>query len=260
MDLFRLDGKVAVLTGGSGQLGQEYIRVLTGYGAKVAVFDVLSSGSDNANAKYYAVDITKREVVEDALNQVIVDFGSPEILINNAAIDSPPSAPASENGMFEKYPLESLERILDVNIKGTFICCQVVGGEMAKGLTGSIINIASTYGLVSPVQDIYEYKRKNGDEWYKPAPYAVSKSAILNLTRYLATYWAKKGVSVNTLTPAGIFNNQDVEFLEAYVKRIPIGRMARSDEMNGAIIFLASDASSYMTGANLIVDGGWTAW
>lgn len=131
---------------------------------------------------------------------------------------------------------------------------------MVKNGGGSIINISSIYGIGSPNQDIYEYKRKAGVEWYKPAPYAITKSAILNLTRYLATYWARKNVRVNTLSPAGIFNNQDVKFLEEYCKRIPIGRMALPNEMSGAIVFLASEASSYMTGANLVVDGGWTAW
>lgn len=259
-DLFNLDGRVAVITGGSGQLGQQYVHVLTEYGAKVAVFDLVRGQTNDDNVKYYFVDITHRGAVEEAVREVTEDFGDPGILINNAALDSPPSAPASENGPFENYPIESLEKILDVNIKGTFICCQVVGGLMADVGMGTIINIASTYGLVSPNQDIYAYKRKDGEAWYKPAPYSVSKSAILNLTRYLATYWAKKGVRVNTLTPAGIFNNQDSEFLEEYSMRTPIGRMANADEMNGAIVFLASDASSYMTGSNLVVDGGWTAW
>ena len=194
------------------------------------------------------------------LEDIKKDLGIPSILINNAGIDSPPGADAEENVLFENYPEESLDKVIDVNLKGVFICSQVFGGEMAKNNYGSIINIASVYGIVSPNQDIYEYKRKNGQLWYKPASYAVTKSAILNLTRYLATYWAKKNVRVNTLSPAGIFNNQDKEFLDEYKKRMPLGRMAREDEMNGAIIFLASDASSYMTGSNLIIDGGWTAW
>ncbi|HLE34019.1 MAG TPA: SDR family oxidoreductase, partial [Bacteroidota bacterium] len=205
-------------------------------------------------------DITKRDEIEKTLDLITSRWHVPDILINNAAIDSPPNAPAEENGPFESYPENSLDRIIDVNLKGTFLCCQVIGGAMARRGKGSIINIASIYGMVSPNQDIYEYKRKSGRDWYKPAAYAVTKSAILNLTRYLATYWAKKGVRVNTLSPAGVFNEQDEEFLKEYQKRIPIGRMAKPDELNGAIIFLASDASSYMTGANLVVDGGWTSW
>jgi NAD(P)-dependent dehydrogenase (short-subunit alcohol dehydrogenase family) len=131
---------------------------------------------------------------------------------------------------------------------------------MAKRKFGSVINIASTYGIGSPVQDIYEYKRRNGETWFKPATYATTKAAVLNLTRYLATYWAKQGVRVNTLTPAGIFNHQDDEFLAEYTRRVPMGRMAHPNEMNGALVFLASNAASYVTGSNLVVDGGWTAW
>ena len=150
--------------------------------------------------------------------------------------------------------------VMDVNVKGTLLCCQVVGGAMAAHEGGSIINISSVYGLLSPCQDVYEYRRQRGETFYKPVAYSVSKSAILNLTRYLATYWARKGVRVNTITPAGVFNDQPEEFLDAYCKRVPMGRMAGEHEMNGALIFLASDASSYVTGANLIVDGGLSAW
>ena len=130
---------------------------------------------------------------------------------------------------------------------------------MAEQNYGSIINISSIYGLVSPDQNLYDYRRKNGDDFYKPIAYSVSKSGILNLTRYLSTYWAKKMVRVNSLTLAGVFNDQDKDFLDAYTSRIPIGRMAEKNEYNGAVIFLASSASQYMTGSNLVVDGGWTA-
>ena len=269
-DLFDLDNKIAVITGGLGQLGQQFSSALAQYGAKVAIVDITSSPKKMSEEfetylnkgiiKIFKADITKRDELENVLQEIIKIWDTPDILINNAAIDSPPDAPASENGQFESYPESSFDKIIDINLKGTFICCQVFGGAMAEKGRGSIINIASIYGIVSPNQDIYEYKRKKGQDWYKPPAYAVSKSGIYNLTRYLATYWAKKGVRVNTLTPAGIFNNQDKEFLEEYHKRIPINRMARQDEMNGPVIFLASDASSYMTGANLVVDGGWTAW
>lgn len=269
-DLFSLEKTVAVITGGFGQLGQEFCNALVSYGSTVAVIDIVekprtvsvefSRFVSDGKIKVYKADITKKKEIEDICGQITVDLGVPNILINNAAIDSPPNAPIEENGPFETYPIESLQKILDVNIVGVFVCSQVFGDVMAKNGKGSIINISSIYGNVSPVQDIYEYKRKNGIDWYKPAPYALTKSAILNFTRYLATYWAKKGVRVNSLSPAGIFNNQEDEFLKEYYKRIPIGRMANANELNGAIVFLASDASSYMTGANLIVDGGWTAW
>jgi NAD(P)-dependent dehydrogenase (short-subunit alcohol dehydrogenase family) len=130
---------------------------------------------------------------------------------------------------------------------------------MAESGGGSIINISSIYGVVSPDQSIYDYRRQRGEEFYKPVSYSVSKSAILNLTRYMAVYWAKKNVRVNTLTLAGVFNNQEKAFLDAYGSRIPVGRMAQESEYDGAVLFLASKASSYMTGSNLVVDGGWTA-
>ena len=148
---------------------------------------------------------------------------------------------------------------MDVNLKGVYQCCQVFGGAMAAKGKGSIINIASIYGVVSPDQSLYDYRRQKGEIFYKPVAYAVSKSGILNLTRYLAVYWAKKNVCVNTLTIAGVFNNQEKAFLDAYCGRVPVGRMANVDDYNGAILFLASSASRYMTGTNLIVDGGWTA-
>jgi NAD(P)-dependent dehydrogenase (short-subunit alcohol dehydrogenase family) len=151
--------------------------------------------------------------------------------------------------------------VMQVNTKGVFLCCQVIGGAMAAADRGSIVNISSIYGLVSPNQSIYEYRREaTGMPFVKPVAYSVSKSALFNLTRYLATYWAKNNVRVNTLTFGGVFNEQDPKFLENYCARVPLGRMAREDEYNGAIIFLLSDASSYMTGSNVVIDGGWTAW
>jgi NAD(P)-dependent dehydrogenase (short-subunit alcohol dehydrogenase family) len=149
---------------------------------------------------------------------------------------------------------------MEVNVKGTFLCCQVVGARMADTGRGSIVNVSSIYGMLSPVQELYDFRRRDGETFFKPVAYSVSKSALYNLTRYLATYWAKSGVRVNTLTPAGVWNEQPREFLEAYTARLPIGRMAQVEEIVGPVVFLASDASSYVTGANLIVDGGWSAW
>jgi NAD(P)-dependent dehydrogenase (short-subunit alcohol dehydrogenase family) len=172
----------------------------------------------------------------------------------------PPGGPIEDSGPFETFPDQSWEKVMQVNINGVFHCCQVIGGEMAKARRGSIINISSIYGLVSPDQRLYEYRRREGARFFKPAAYSVSKSAILNLTRYLATYWADQGVRVNTLSFGGVFNQQHAEFLKEYCARVPLGRMAREEEYNGAVIFLLSEASSYMTGSNLIIDGGWTAW
>jgi NAD(P)-dependent dehydrogenase (short-subunit alcohol dehydrogenase family) len=249
--LFDLSGRVAVVTGGLGQLGAVYVEGLRERGMKVAVFDVAADEP---------VDVTDRAAVEAAMERLVGEWGVPHLLVNNAALDSPPDAPAAEVGPFETYPEASFDRVMSVNVKGTLIPCQVVGGAMAREGRGSIVNVSSVYGLLSPQQAIYDFRRRGSETFTKPVAYSVSKSAILNLTRYLATYWANEGVRVNTLTLAGVFNDQPEEFLEAYTARVPLGRMAEAREALGAIVFLASDASSYMTGANLVVDGGWSAW
>lgn len=264
LSLFDLSNKIAVVTGATGQLGGEYVRTLIEAGALVAAFDIWldnpKSKIRNINSKRLIslkVDITNKESVEKGLQNVIEKLGNPDILINNAAIDAPPNASEQDTGPFEMYPEPSWQAMMDVNLKGMFLCCQVIGGHMAKTGGGSIINISSVYGMLSPDQRIYEYKEK---PFFKPAAYSVTKSGVLNLTRYLATYWAKNNVRVNTLTLGGVFNNQDEMFLKNYNSKVPLGRMAGEDEFNGAILFLASDASSYMTGANLIIDGGFSAW
>ncbi len=249
--LFDLSGRVAVVTGGLGQLGSVYVDGLRERGMTVAVWDV---DADDP------VNVTDRSSIEAATGRLVAESGVPHLLVNNAAIDTPPDAPAAEVGPFETYPEASFDRVMDVNVKGTLLCCQVVGAAMAGEGRGSVVNISSIYGLLSPQQAVYDFRRQAGETFVKPVAYSVSKSAVLNLTRYLATYWAKDGVRVNTLTLAGIANEQPASFVEAYTARVPLGRMARADEALGAIVFLASDASSYMTGANLVVDGGWTAW
>jgi NAD(P)-dependent dehydrogenase (short-subunit alcohol dehydrogenase family) len=257
--LFDLDGRVAVVTGGMGQLGSVYVAGLSERGMRVAVFDT-ASGEVPEGARAFEVDITDRGAIEHATREVEADLGVPHLLVNNAALDSPPDAPAEEVGPFESYPESSFDEVMDVNVKGTFLCCQVVGGAMARAGRGSIVNVSSVYGLLSPVQDLYAFRRERGETFVKPVAYSVSKSAILNLTRYLATYWAKDGVRVNTLTLAGVWNDQPPEFLEAYKTRVPLGRMLETSEALGAVVFLASDAASYVTGSNLVVDGGWSAW
>jgi NAD(P)-dependent dehydrogenase (short-subunit alcohol dehydrogenase family) len=251
-DLFSLAGRVAIVTGGAGQLGGEIVRGLEARGARVAVFDLA--------ADPYRVDVTDRSAVEDATETVRRELGTPHVLVNAAALDSPPDAPAEEVGPVESYPEESFDTVMNVNVKGTFVPCQVVGARMATEGRGSIVNVSSVYGMLSPVQDVYEFRRREGDEFYKPVAYSVSKSALYNLTRYLATYWAKSGVRVNTLTLAGVANDQPQAFVDAYTARMPLGRMADVGEVVGPVVFLASDASSFMTGANLVVDGGWSAW
>ena len=259
---FSVDGKVVVITGGLGQLGRRFTSELATRGAKVAVVDIQKSASKGAgdNVLYLAGDVTDRASLESALAEIEGKWEKPHVLINNAALDSPPGSPVSENGPFEDFPIDSWNRALGVNLTGAFLACQVFGGAMASAGRGSIINVSSIYGVVSPDQRIYEYRRQGGENFFKPVAYSATKSGLLNLTRYLATYWAARGVRVNTLTLGGVFNKQDPRFLKGYCERVPLGRMADEAEYVGPIIFLSSDASSYMTGANLIVDGGWTAW
>jgi len=262
--LFGLSGKTAIVTGAAGQLGGEFVRCLLNAGAKVAAFDIWLENpkgrlKEIKSKKFIMlnVDITKKESIQNGLKIVVSKFGPPKILINNAALDAPPNANEQETGPFESYPESSWQTIMDVNLKGMFLCCQVIGGYMAKTGGGSIINISSIYGILSPDQRIYSYKKK---PFFKPISYSVSKAGVVNLSRYLATYWAKKKVRVNTLTLGGVFNNQDRNFLKNYTEKVPLSRMANQNEYNGAILFLSSDASSYMTGSNLIIDGGWSAW
>jgi NAD(P)-dependent dehydrogenase (short-subunit alcohol dehydrogenase family) len=257
--LFDLSGRVAVVTGGMGQLGSVYAAGLAERGMRVAVFDI-ATGDVPEGVCGYEVDVTDRASIERATGAVKEDWGVPHVLVNNAGLDSPPDAPPEEVGPFESYPEPSFDAVMDVNVKGTFLCCQVIGSAMAREGRGSIVNVSSIYGLLSPVQDLYAFRRAGGETFVKPVAYSVSKSAILNLTRYLATYWARSGVRVNTLTLAGVWNEQPPEFVEAYTTRVPMARMLDAEEALGAVVFLASDASSYVTGANLVVDGGWSAW
>jgi NAD(P)-dependent dehydrogenase (short-subunit alcohol dehydrogenase family) len=261
-DPFDLTGRVVVVTGGLGQLGRQFTAAVAARGARAVALDTAqAAGSPVApGVRVVQADVRRRDALEAALATIRADVGVPHALINGAAIDSPPDAPAGENGPFETYPLESWNRVMDVNVTGLMLCCQVFGAAMAEAGRGSIVNISSIYGLVSPDQRIYAYRAETGAPFVKPVAYSASKSALLNLSRYLATYWAPRGVRVNTLTLAGVANNQDPRFLEGYCARIPVGRMARPDEYNGAVVFLCSDASAYMTGANLVMDGGWTAW
>lgn len=273
--LFSVEGKICIVSGGLGQIGAQFARELYSRGARVAVFtknpaperveSVFPSAEfSRERMGFYAVDITKKESLERALDSIKKVWGAaPDVLINNAGIDTQPSAPPEVCGPFEQFPEEVFREVVETNLTGTFLACQAVGARMiAEGRGGSIINVGSIYGMVSPIQDIYAYKKeKTGTEFIKPVAYSAAKSGIYNLTRYLATYWGRKGIRVNTLTPSGVFRDtQDKEFQENYCARMPMGRMAREDEYNGAMVFLSSDASKYMTGANLVVDGGWTAW
>lgn len=262
----RVQGQKILLTGSSGALGKQYSEAFLRAGNRVAGLDLVLSGSARRllqkfprTFRWFPADVRSRESLQEAWPRIRRWLGVPTVLINNAALDSPPSAPAGENGPFENYPEESWRKVLDVNLTGIFFCCQVFGGAMAKAGRGSIINIGSIYGMVSPDPRLYEYRHQKGERFYKPVAYSASKSGIYNLSRYLAVYWAPRGVRVNSLTLAGVWNHQHPKFLQAYLRRIPIGRMARPGDYLGPIFFLASPGSQYMTGANLVVDGGWTA-
>jgi len=270
--LFNLSGRTAILTGGAGLLGRQYIRTLLAAGARVLVADLDGDAAQREAAEAIAavggeavgkaIDVTRREDVSLMVDLALSHWGQLDILINNAAIDPKADGQATSalSATFEDLPLALWQRSLNVNLTGPFLCAQVAGQVMRRAGRGVIINVSSTYGLVAPDQRLYQRDGEAEQQHFKPASYAVTKAAIAHLTRYLATYWAASGIRVNTLTPHGVFNNHDEQFVRRYRERTPLGRMARLDELNGPLLFLASDASSYMTGANLVVDGGWTAW
>ena len=276
MQKFDLTGRVAIVTGGPGLLGKEFCRTLAEAGAAVVIADINADGV-NALARtlietgYHclgvATDITQPASVQALVDETLLTFGRLDILVNSAALDPKfdPQALAemakqgAVSGAFEDYPLDLWKAALDVNLTGMFLCCQAaVKPMLAQGKKGSIINICSHYGLVAPDQRIYQREGKQTS--FKPVYYSVTKAGVLGLTRYLSAYYAGTEIRINALTPGGVYNNHDEVFLKAYTARTIMGRMANKDEMNGALLFLASDASSYMTGSNLVVDGGWTAW
>jgi NAD(P)-dependent dehydrogenase (short-subunit alcohol dehydrogenase family) len=267
---FRLDGNVAIVTGGLGRLGSQYARALTDAGASVALFDIATVRSPRLQAlidtgapiSTHVVDTTARAAVDAAVEAVAKRFGTPSILVNNAGLGSSPADAALETGRFEQYPESAWDAMLDSHLKSALVASQsFIARFRDEGLRdGSVINVSSTYGVVSPDQSVYDYRRGGGAEYYKPIGYSVAKSGMLNFTRWLAEYAASFGVRVNTLVPGGVKEDAHApEFIAEYVKRTPLGRMAHDDDYNGAIVFLASRASAYMTGAMLVVDGGWTA-
>jgi len=232
--------------------------------ARSAIVDGLIG--DGRAVYVHRADLVQRNEVAAAMRAAVDRFGPPTVLVNNAGLGSPPNASAADNGPFEQYPESSWDVMLDSHLKSAFLVSQQFLAEFkavrgANGsLQGSIINISSTYGVVSPDQSVYDYRRRGGQEYYKPVGYSVAKSGMLNFTRWLAEYAAPLGVRVNTLVPGGVQEADHApEFVAEYVKRTPLGRMARDDDYNGAVLFLASAASAYMTGATLVVDGGWTA-
>jgi 2-deoxy-D-gluconate 3-dehydrogenase len=269
-DKFKLDNQVAVVTGGAGQLGKEFCRTLVQAGAAVVVADLNEGLAGQVAGELQQtghraipcqVDVTSPASTRAMAEAAVKAFGRLDILVCSAAMDpkfDPQNQSAQSRNAFEDYPLQAWQQALDVNLTGMFLCAQAAVKPMLAQEHGVIINICSTYGLVGPDQRIY--LRPGQPQQFKPVFYSVTKAGVLGLTRYLATYYAGKNIRANALTPGGVFNNHDEIFTQNYSARTVMGRMARKDEMNGALLFLASDASTYMTGANLVVDGGWTAW
>ena len=265
MDLFSLKGKTAIVTGACGLLGKHHCYALAEAGAKVIAADIDQTASQNL-AKLLGdghmgvgLDVSSDVSVMEAKEAVMERYGKIDVLVNNAAINDMFENPmaALELSKFENYPLSLWKTSIDVNVTGLFLCSQIFGSVMAEAKRGSIINIASTYGITAPDQKLYQ-NEKGEQTFYKSASYPTTKGAVISFTRFLAAYWGDKDVRVNALSPGGVENSQQEFFKKNYSERTPLGRMAKPNDYQGAIVFLASDASSYMTGANLVVDGGWT--
>ena len=264
-EMFNLSGKVALVTGALGLIGKEHCKALAQAGATVIVADlsiaqcVDFASTLGSHSKGIALEITVESEVEKCADWVEKEFGRLDILVNNAAINDhfQTSSDLLSLSSFENYPVDMFQKSWEVNVKGLFLCSQKFGKIMLKNKQGSIINIASTYGVVGPDQSLY--KDENGQQlFFKTPAYPTTKGAVINFTRYLAAYWGEQGIRVNTLSPGGVENGQTDFFMQQYSAKTLLKRMAKPDDYAGALVFLASDASSYMTGANLVVDGGFT--
>jgi NAD(P)-dependent dehydrogenase (short-subunit alcohol dehydrogenase family) len=271
---FDLTGRVAVITGGAGILGSQHAAAIAEAGGHAVIADLCEDAAKRTAREIGCVygvetlavnvDISNKSRVERMVGTVIRRFGRIDILINNAALTVKGGGQRAQEyfAPFEDYPLELWEAALRINLTGAFLCCQAVGRQMVAQRSGVILNIASDVANISPDHRIYEgaLSPHTGLPFNTPIGYATTKAALINFTRYLATYWADKGIRVNCLSPGGVRAGHDAHFVEQLTSRIPLGRMAAPGEYKAAVLFLISDASSYMTGANLIVDGGRTAW
>jgi NAD(P)-dependent dehydrogenase (short-subunit alcohol dehydrogenase family) len=271
MTSFSLEGRVAVVTGAAGLLGRRHCAALAEAGAHVVATDLDREAcalvvedlrrSHGREALAVACDVTDSASVAALRSAILGWRGRIDVLVNNAAVNEKVEDPDAGGAhmSFETHPVDLWRRSIEVNVTGAFLCCQALGGEMAEKGRGSIVNIASTYGVVAP--DPALYREADGTRsFYKSAAYPTTKGAVLAFTRFLAAYWGAAGVRVNALSPGGVENGQPEGFKARYAARTPLGRMAAPDDYAGALVFLSSDASAYMTGANLVVDGGWTAW
>ena len=269
VDLFRLDGKVAAVSGARGRLGSVWCEALLGAGAVVAAVDIegaaTTDGFSSLRASAHAqslleveADVTSRSSLEGAAVAIESHYGPVDILVNNAGIDTPPGGGSRSFTVFDADPSDFL-RTVEVNLLGAFQSAQVFGRAMAERGSGTIVNIGSLYATVSPDARLYDHLETD-PPFLKPPAYGASKAALVNVTKYLAAHWGPSGVRVNALSPGGVEGGQDAEFVEKFGARVPLGRMARAEELVGPLLFLASDSSSYVTGIELLVDGGFTAW
>lgn len=265
--LFDLSGRVAIITGGAGLLGREHAESITEFGGIAVIADIRSVDAEKVasainaarpgQALAVSVDITDKASVDEMVRRVVEQYGRIDILINNAAFTIRHGHALGKEyfAPFEDYPVELWETALKTNLTGMFLSTQSVGRVMMQQRRGVVLNVASDVSLISPDHRIYE-----GEAFNTPISYAASKTAVLGFTRYLATYWAKYNIRVNAISPAGVFDEHTPAFVEKLSSLIPLGRMAARDEYRGAVLFLVSDASSFMTGSNLVVDGGRTCW
>jgi NAD(P)-dependent dehydrogenase (short-subunit alcohol dehydrogenase family) len=264
--------KIVLITGAFGLIGKEISIALLEQGSKVVLADIdekTKPGIQSVLLQHFkpeqflvtTLDITSDESIEQSLQEILTKYGRIDVLINNAAIDAKFDkhyASTVNGSRFENYPIELLRKSIDVNLIGTIQITQAVCRVMLRQKSGNIINVASTYSLVAPNQELYNF----GEEEikYKPIDYIATKSFVPNYTRYLATFYAKDNIRCNAIVPHGIFNDHEEKFLNNFAKYSPLGRMCDKSELRGPFTFLASDASSYMTGSVMVVDGGWTAW
>ena len=269
MKQLRLDGKVVLVTGATGILGRCFCDGFAEMGANVVVVDLdremVRECSTELSQKHgidcmgISCDVSSVSSVQEMVSAAVSKFGRIDVLHNNAATKG--TSLKDFFADFESYSLETWRQIMSVNLDGMFIVAQQVGKQMtAQGHGGSIIQMSSIYGLVAPDQRIYEKSFYLGESINTPAVYSTSKAAVLGLTRYLATYWSSHNIRVNCIAPGGVESGQNLEFLSRYSFRVPLGRMAKAEEIVGMALFLASDASSYVTGQTIAVDGGWTCW